>query len=242
MRSLKNLLVISVIFFGCKSEPRQSQKGYGSLVVPAKQPYCGDRPIRPQGKMLAIPSRTQECSEHCWATVLEMVGRYYGQNLRECDLAGIRLGNSNACCAPNSCANDSCNQPVSKEEFTLMLAQNLGLKSRFEWRALTEEELQIELSNGRPVIVGFEDGRRSHVALIIGFIFVPDLITGTKAIYHLADPWRDIGLVQRTYDQINQGPSRDQPIPWSRTWYRLSPREDGCNERFDPLCGCEPSP
>lgn len=238
MRSLQNILIVFVTIFGCQSEPRQSQR-YGSLIVPAKQPYCGERPIRLQGKMLAIPSRTQECSEHCWAAVLEMVSRYYGGNLRECDFAGIKLGDRNACCASDSCANQLCNQPVSKEEFTSMLAQNLGLKSRFEFRPLTEEELQSELSNGRPVIVGFEDGYRSHVALITGFILVPDLFTGTKAIYHLADPWRDIGLVQRTYDQINSGPSRDQPIPWSETWYRLSPREDGCNERFDPLCGCE---
>lgn len=231
MRMLVSSLVLTL--FSC-SERSQSQK-YSGLSPEVPQRFCRDRPIKIRGQMLPIPSRTQECTERCWAAVLTMVGRYYGKNLQECDFAGIRSRSN--CCTPNSCTDEACNQPASENQVGDMMNHDLSLLHNFTRRQLTESELQLELSNGRPVVIGFGQNDSAHIALVTGFIIV-EQDGEERNIYHLTDPWPQIGVVQWTYNDLLAGPPYDVPLPWRATWFRISPREDGCNERFDPLCGC----
>ncbi|MBI2098807.1 hypothetical protein HYT45_00105 [Candidatus Uhrbacteria bacterium] len=237
MRSFHLALILFVAGFACKEEPRRHKRRDF-----AEQKYCGDRPISSSGCILSIPPLRQECSEHCWATVLEMLGTYYGREARVCELAGIvRNHDRKSCCSlADICGNALCNKPLTPEAIDDVLSSEFGLESRFAYRILLESELQTELSNGRPVIVGYAGREKSHVALITSFYFEPDRDFGAKAIYLVADPFN--GFTQMDYEQIIEGVGIDEPMPWEESWWRISPREDGCNERYDPLCGCESSP
>lgn len=230
---MKRAMSMMIFFALAACKERSPTREYGGLALGAPQRFCRDRPIRTQGIMLPIPVRSQECSERCWAAVLGMLSRYYGKNLQECDFAGRRSERN--CCIPDSCNNEPCNLPASEAQIGDMMEYELGLHYQYIRGQLTEANLQSELSNGRPVVVGFGREESNHVSLVIGFITV-EKDGGRSAVYHLADPWPDIGLLQIGYPELLAGPN--PPLPWSASWMRISPREDGCNENFDQTCGC----
>ena len=237
----KAVVFAAFLLFACKEEPRRRQR-HNRAPARAEQEYCGNRPISASGRILPIAPIWQKCSEHCWATIMEMLGRYYGVKTRVCELAGsIRKGDRGVCCSlRDMCGDSSCNRPLMTEAIDDMLLSEIGLKSQFAYRVLLESELQTELSNGRPVIIGYAGPKKSHVALITGFYFEQDVGSGIKATYLVADPFN--GFAPMDYQQIAEGIGVDEPMLWEESWWRISPREDGCNEQFDPLCGCEASP
>lgn len=203
-------------------------------------PYCGDRSIRPEGVLLQVMPIPQECQQWCWAAAITMVANYYQRPVSECQLATIRISNSGfQCCNFSACMFAPCDQPAQENEMSAILIAVVGLYGDYAMRPLTERELQTELSNGRPVIVGYRGPFSGHVAVIMGFSPANPDIGLPFATYRVVDPWPAFGVLDLAYMQIRMGPSPDGGTPWNRSWYHMSPRRDHCNVLFDPSCGCE---
>jgi hypothetical protein len=188
---------------------------------------CGDRPSSEDGVSLDMKVVLQPCSQLCWAAVSTMIGRYFDRGVEQCELATVKTGGN--CCAAASCLLDVCNQPALGSEITDVLARRLDLHGRWIARQLAPEELENELSNGRPVVVGFRGPFSGHVAVVAGFT------PGAPTTYRVLDPWPEFGEMPAvTYQQLVAGPMME----WVETWFGLSPRFDGCNPDFDGWCGC----
>lgn len=237
MRTVNKITVFTALLFlaCCGNGGRKNKIGHTGPVV--TQPFCGNRDVRIEGVRLDVRLKQQECDNWCWAAVISMISEYYGRPKRECSIASLRLDNIFQCCADPVCGTSPCNEPATRQDFDKILAAS-GLHSSFYLRPLTEEELRLELSNGRPVIVAFNGVESSHVAIVFGFR--PPEGAEASFIYFLIDP--SVGYVNTDYEDLRNGPTSQEFMPWVMTWKRISIRADGCNERFDPLCGCEASP
>ncbi len=239
MRSQGTVIFLSLfLVLGCGNS-RSEKESAGSESEPAKnQPFCGDREIL-DSVQLDVSRKMQECEDWCWAAAISMISDYYGRPASECGLATLRFGNMHQCCTGSACNLVPCNQPAGYRDVGRLLKQSAGIYSRFLPRPLTEQEIQLELSNGRPIIVGFSGVTSSHVAVVTGF----ERGRGNEAsaaVYTVFDP--SLGTIILDYKILREGPTDEEFLPWLMSWTRLSPRPDGCNERFDPLCGCETSP
>lgn len=207
--------------------------------------YC-DSAAPNQQMLLPFSSFQQWCSQWCWAAVSTSIANYFGTPMtdslgrqwpaRECYLASINAGFNdwNTCCQYAACGYQACNQPVAWHNMDDALAA-VGLYGRVLQRPLTEPEIQREITNGRPIVVGFQGTGIGHVALITGYT------PGTPFIYQLDDPWPHTGMgstrFQLTYQQILYGP--DGQTPWGGSWYRISGRPDGCVQSVNPDCSCQ---
>jgi hypothetical protein len=196
--------------------------------------------------LLPFSSFQQWCSQWCWAAVSTSIANYFGTPMtdslgrqwpaRECYLASINAGFNdwNTCCQYAACGYQACNQPVAWHNMDDALAA-VGLYGRVLQRPLTEPEIQREIANGRPIVVGFQGTGIGHVALITGYT------PGTPFVYQLDDPWPHTGMgstrFQLTYQQILYGP--DGQTPWGGSWYRISGRPDGCVQSVNPDCSCQ---
>ncbi len=229
----KAVLFISFLLFACgkSPDPREAIRPVGSVRV---QPFCGNRDIESEGIRLDIRWRRQECDNWCWAATIVMAADYYGHEVKECSLASLRLDNLFQCCVDPICGARPCDEPANYGEVAEMLQESSGLHSSFYPRPLTEDKLKLELSNGRPVIVGFNGVESSHAAIVAGF--KPPEAGEISFIYFILDP--SLGPISLDYEALRQGPTSEEFMPWVMTWKNISPRLDGCNERFDPLCGC----
>lgn len=232
----KTAVFAAFLFLACGGSGERNNKigRSGSVRI---QPYCGNRDVRPEGIRLDVRLKKQECDNWCWAAAISMVSDYYGRPKRECSIASLRLDNLFQCCVDPICGTSPCNEPATREDFDKILAAS-GLHWSFYLRPLTEEELKLELSNGRPVIVGFNGIESSHVAVAVGFR--PPEGSEISSVYFLIDP--SVGHIDTDYEDLRNGPTSQEFMPWVMTWKNISTRTDGCNEQFDPLCGCETSP
>jgi hypothetical protein len=114
-----------------------------------------------------------------------LTGRSTGScAIDECMQANILLrlngGNGN-CCVYGGCNIQGCNVGAQPEQVPQVLLQN-GLRSVLLYRALSEAEIKTELSQYRPIIMGFTSFGSGHVVLMYGF----DSSTGR---YFVSDPW-----------------------------------------------------
>jgi hypothetical protein len=176
-----------------------------------------DLPISPDGVFLGVPEFWQQCQSWCWAASIAMVANYYGYNVAECTLANYKSG-LDYCCGTYACASP-CNQTAMPQEIFYMLNQ-IGLKGVYRANALSEIELQIELSNGRPVYTMFQGSFTGHAVVVTGFSGV----STSPAYYHVVDPYH--GAQDMPYQSILWGPYGEH---WSYTIFNLSPYTDGCN-------------
>lgn len=216
------------VALGCSTE-EECTSTIGNCGAPQSGPSqtCGDRPPAESGVQLSIDLLPQPCSQWCWAAVSTVVGRYFGRPTSQCELASLKTGRS--CCQYGSCVFDACDQPALGEELTTILSRHFGLHGRWLGSPIPEEDLRTELSNGRPVIVGFQGPFAGHVAVVTGFA------PGTPTTYRVLDPWPAYGEISSiTYSELRNGPM----MPWTQTWLGLSPRQDGCVPSFDASCGC----
>ncbi len=182
-----------------------------------------DLPINPNGVYLPVPEMPQQCQSWCWAASIAMVAGYYGKPVSECELAGYKSGYGPSCCSWGACASQ-CNQTATPQEISYMLGQ-LGIHGSLLGSALSEHQLQIELSSGRPVYTMFQGSFSGHAVVITGFT------GGTPAIYHVVDPW--YGPQDIPYKSVAWGPNGQN---WHYTIYRLALYADGCNPSFNSDC------
>jgi hypothetical protein len=188
-------------------------------------PNCDpDLPINPSGVALAVPELPQQCQSWCWAASIAMVANYYGTSISECALAGYKTGYGSSCCAWAACSSP-CDQSALGPEIASILSQ-LGFYGTYLTRALTESELQLEISSGRPVCVMFQGSFSGHAVVVTAF-------TGTSpTLYHVVDPW--YGPQDIPYANLVWGPNGEH---WMYSISRISPYSDGCSPVFNPGFG-----
>lgn len=212
--------------------------GYTGNSGPGNDPdagYCGDRlPIASGGITLSVPGMFQQCPEWCWAATITMVANYYGVTIAECGLASSKAGFSQpVCCRYGACAYQACDQPAPPRQMNFILGNLVGIHGYQADDKIAATRLMTELSNGRPVIVGYLNSFAGHVVLVRGF-------TGDRSSpeFDVIDPYYGEFLV--TYDQLAYGyAGAGASWRWAFTWMHLSPSTDGCNRDFDPGCGCD---
>ena len=217
------LCLLSGAQFGC-APTDDAAAGYCDLEEPAAE-----------GVLLPVASQPQVCSQWCWATTLAMVANYYGRSdVTPCGI--VSAFDQADCCVPYACQT-SCNHPGPPD-----ILPWLGLSGIHLMRALTEDETQLEMTNGRPIIVHFAGPQVNHVIIVNGF--VPASSAG-PALYRIIDPlnWSDPWasgvhpyIADLPYQALSFGP--DGQSPWIGTYLRLSPREDGCSPVTNPDCEC----
>ena len=185
-----------------------------------------DGPPRTSVVNLGISYTQQECDEVCWAATIGMVSQFFGRPLQQCQLASMKVqlttGASYDCCYAGACGDPYCDQPAVPQVMENVMSQGLDIHGLEVDRPLTEDELLIELSNNRPVIVGYVGPFAGHVAVINGFIW------GSPTVYFVYDPWPSFGNIQIPYSAILQGPPGQ---PWRMSFAHLSQGNDPCQGR-----------
>lgn len=151
-----------------------------------------------------------------------MVAQYFGRPVAECQLAREKLrlatGYLYDCCNVNMCADQYCNVPAYVSEVATLFTE-IGIRGNMLSRPLTEEELQIELSQQRPVMVFYQGNQSGHYAVISGFS------PGYPASYHVDDPWPTAGSLSMPYASIRQGPNNEN---WYMTYAQLTTGASVC--------------
>lgn len=113
-----------------------------------------------------------------WAACAEMVLNSFYKPATQCAILSTSF-NANCCNSPNLC-----NQQRTLEQICSSLKKNGGLQSVIKDSALTFDELRLELANGRPVIIEYNNLNEGHLAVIYAF----DNYFGQKVIY-IYDPF-----------------------------------------------------
>ncbi|HTM68772.1 MAG TPA: papain-like cysteine protease family protein [Candidatus Binatia bacterium] len=198
--------------------------------------YCGDHlPLNDgDGVQLAVPELPQQCQEWCWAATTTMVAQYYGIQAQECVLASIKAGfQQPVCCQYSACSYQACDQAAPPNQIDVILGQVLGIHGYENDGAITQESLALEISNGRPVIIGYLNSFAGHVVLVTGF----RRLSYHVFQFHVVDPY--YGVFDVDYNQLRYGyMGAGASWSWAFTWMHLSPRADGCNLDWDPGCSC----
>lgn len=227
--------------YGCPPPVSGGGNNGGDQVDPTPTPpnpaptYCGDRPYS-HGVQLGIRPMGQQCQQWCWAASASMVSAYYGRSVTECQLASVLATAYNNgfqvnCCAQGICAPGLCDMAAQTQDLSNILGVALDLHGEYLPQALTERALAVELTNGRPVVIGYRGSFFGHAVVITGYGFNQNDV----ALFRVVDPY--YGVFDVTYQQLAYG-YLNGSLAWAETWYRLSPWTDGCNRNFDPRCGC----
>jgi hypothetical protein len=196
----------------------------------------------------------QWCDQWCWAAVITNVANYYGRSasgfgpVEECQLASYRLGDTSlsVCCQYAACAYQACNSPGSFQQMSVIM-QQLGLHPQLLGRPLTEAEIQVELTNGRPIIMAIQSQSSGHVAILSGYAR-----QGGPTLYRVDDPWpynmwgvpSEGGAGTRyvmSYQQLLYGSTTGTSV-WVASYTRLAPNANGCSPPVNPSCDCGDDP
>lgn len=206
--------------------------------------YCGDRMIDPSGAQLAVPHIPQRDHPWCWSAVIAMVSAYYGNRVPLCQIATEKIRRkvpSADCCDEVGTRTSTaiCNQGGMETDFDNALTAR-GLWYKRVSRPLHEWELQLELSNGRPVILTVSSTVVHHVVVVGGFQ-TKDGGRSVPALYTVHDPALPEPTNGVPFSGLQEGlwrPYNKNKLPMRDAWTRLSTRKDGCSIVFDPFCNC----
>ncbi|MEK7623341.1 MAG: hypothetical protein AAB408_01560 [Patescibacteria group bacterium] len=237
----------------------------GAVGMGGETDYCGELPVNLTAMKLAVPFMHHGCNKWCWADALGMLSTYYGDGTPPCVFATWNLGLKNNelpsfqrveldCCELDICGT-RCNEGGTDPQINFWLKKK-GIFYRHQMATITADELERELSNGRPVMIATSTTTietmtttiavgsisitrtssmsvyRGHVLLIAGYKRVRVGFAGAT-FYHVLDPAQN-APTEATYEELRTGLA----MPWTETWTRLAKRRDGCNPSFDPTCGC----
>ena len=205
-------------------------------------PSCAkDLPTQPNGIGLDIKLQKQTVdyvtgmSDLCWASDISMISTHLGNARVPCQVASYEAGDEKSCCrlSLSSPAADiaRCNQSGDLSP----VLNRMGIYHVHQVGVLTEEEIQHEISNGRPIVPhlaidGVYDGKHLtvyHVIVISGY---------AGGSYQVLDSGHD-SPETLTYQELLHGPKWQWA--WINTWYHFSYRIDGCNPRFRNDCDCQ---
>lgn len=193
---------------------------------PEPAPYCGDfRAPEPYGVYLGVTYRPAPCESWSWAASVSMIADYYGRGMSVCGYTSDLTGYE---CCDHVCDGTACDASPRPEAISALMGGIVGIHGFEEGAPVSEGRLQTELSNGRPVMLGYFDRWTAHVVVVYGYH-----ASYGHWFYSYHDPAYHSYAV--TYDQLFYGARGPH---WSTTWTGLSPWPNGCNYDFDHACGC----
>lgn len=228
-RFLLTFLIVAatiIIFVGVAPQSPRPQAPRSFLNV------CKKAPIKPAGVHLNVPLLSQGAGcGWCWGAGIAMLGTHYNKHhIDVCEVVthtttvtvdGKRLD----CCAPKACAG-LCNHGGSDAQvrngFLFVGYQHDKIDS-----AISEAELQTELSSNRPVMITmratkpteFPNGKKEyggHARIVSGF--TPPTPPHTEAVYDVLDSnYRT--PIRRTYSHLILEPEDivEKPYRWEST-------------------------
>ncbi len=129
------------------------------------------------GNVLAVPFVAQQTNVWCWAAVSEMILRYYGNPVAQCQI--LSAWYQGDCCTFAS----ACRTTASIAGIQQTLSA-YGVGSAYLPRAMSFGELSAELDAGRPIILAYRGSFTGHVVVMYGydpdgFVYIHDPFYGT---------------------------------------------------------------
>jgi hypothetical protein len=114
--------------------------------------------------LLQVPWYPSAQDEWCWAACAQMLGYFFSNQLTDqCEFANIGVPNKNCCGSP-----PDCNTPVALTVVGQLFAE-LGKPATYWPNPIEFEQIQSEITAGRPVQIGFQwSNQQNHVAVIAG--------------------------------------------------------------------------
>lgn len=236
---LLSAATVAALISGCVVRTNECGDGYcgagdprscPSDCAPPPEPYCGDSlHADPYGFDLGIASRGESCHAWSWAASVASVAGYYGVGVATCGVASDMSGYD---CCGYACSGTVCDEPPRPWEVSSLLGGAYGIHGFEASGPASESRMQTEISNGRPVLIGYVDASVTHLVIVSGYSR-----SSGWTVYRTHDPY--YGIADLTHDELRSGVATPYPgLRWSDTWTGLSPWANGCNYDFDPACGC----
>ncbi len=167
-----------------------------------------DSPTAPESAgeavVLSVPYVGQQTEVWCWAAVSEMVLRYYGRPVAQCQILSSWYRGD--CCAFPSLCLTTASIPVIRET----MFQFGGVGSAYLPRAMTFAELSSEINAGRPLIIAYRGSFSGHVVVLYGY--------DPEGFVYLHDPY--FGTFRRV--PYGQSFSYGGQLFWAETIYGIS--------------------
>ena len=140
------------------------------LRVERRLPVDLPEAVEAQPTVLAIAAVRQEQANWCWATVVQMVEKFNGIDVRQCDLAIQEFG-LRCCEVPPP---DECNRGLPAQGITDLWSHQGYAHVVFVFSQVEVDLMRDEIRAGRPVEIGIEwRGDGGHVILVIGIWWDP---------------------------------------------------------------------
>jgi hypothetical protein len=140
-------------------------------------PSCGGTPpVAPSSRTLSIAAIPQQTQLWCWAATSEMIFRYYGRPVTQCQLVSAYL-NRPCCTGDPACIVGSGNMETIQQGLFLLG----GIRS-IHVGPITFGQIVTEISAGRPIMVGYRNSFAGHVVLVTGYNTANNFV-------HVLDPF-----------------------------------------------------
>jgi hypothetical protein len=113
---------------------------------------------------LPVPWYPSAQLEWCWAACAQMLAYFFQNQLTDqCNFANLLFPGQDCCAAPAAC-----DQPVDLSAVTKLFPA-FGKSADFQPNPIEFEDIQTEITAGRPVQVGYQwSTQGNHVAVIAG--------------------------------------------------------------------------
>ncbi len=156
----------------------------------------GEPAFAQQVTYVGIPSSTfnyfasaQQNSNWCWAASLQMIFNYYGVNITQEQIVGRSYGRDPYGNLPNWTGSfqiitanlNNWNMDNSGRQYSVSASLN--------WGAPTPAYLVQELSQQRPVLIGYQNGPGGHAVVITGCSYIQTFSGPLIQSIIVRDPW-----------------------------------------------------
>jgi PKD repeat protein len=143
-------------------------------------------PHPPQVLTLDVPFVEQATYLFWWAAPIEMVLRYNGLAVDQCQIAMARLHSD--CCNQQP---DGCNVGTSVEDVQDAIYRSGLLQSQKQAGPMALDDIKKEIAQGRPIIALFSDGTYGYAMVIYGYdssdnLYIHDPGSGSGTIPYLS--------------------------------------------------------
>jgi hypothetical protein len=149
--------------------------GESSTACSPTDPSCGAPTPAVTARTLLVPFVPQQTQLWCWAATSEMIFRYYGRPIAQCQLVGVYTGRSTCCLGDPACVVAGGSMQVIQQG----LLGVGGIRSQLVNGPITFDQVVTEINASRPVMIGYLGSFQGHVVLIVGY----NKTRGTVVIY-----------------------------------------------------------
>jgi hypothetical protein len=171
----------------------------------------------PQAKPpLAVSWFKQVVTEWCWAATAQMVLRFYGFKVKQCDIANVRFDDDQCC----SFVGPSDRNKACKAADVALIYNGFNLGAKFQEGPVDFDKLNTELNTEnqrRPVEVGIEwNGGGKHLVVIYGC----EINQAGEQLLHISDPLPQYKQGQVLYDELKG--AYQSSGKWICTWTEIA--------------------